>query len=181
VHLEPAYTENPAIDVYRNISALPRILFVQQAEVVADHGAAWQAIHAPTFAPSHTVILERRQAQQAGQHSQTNQGNGETDLSLVHYGLNDLTINVRAPVDGYVVFSDVYYPGWQATVDGTPVALLRANYIFRAVPVSAGEHQVRMWFAPRTWHVGLIVSGLTWLGLLVWTAVALRKRQGPSR
>jgi uncharacterized membrane protein YfhO len=56
---------------------------------------------------------------------------------------------VESERGGLFVMSEVWYPaGWKATVDGTPVDLVRANYLLRAVPVSAGKHTIEVFFAP---------------------------------
>lgn len=149
------------VDIYLNTAALPRALFVTDQQVVDDHEAAWQAIHDPDFDPARTVVLER-----AG----TRPRQPSVDLEPAHlaftrYDLNRLALTVRTPESGWLVLSDVFYPGWRAAVDGRPAPVLRADYVFRAVPVPAGAHQIEMIFAPPTWYIGLALSGLTWLGL----------------
>ncbi|HXV99015.1 MAG TPA: YfhO family protein, partial [Anaerolineae bacterium] len=52
-----------------------------------------------------------------------------------------------------------------ATVDGQPAPILRADYIFRAVPVPAGEHAVELIFQPFSFTVGALISGLTLIGV----------------
>ena len=49
-----------------------------------------------------------------------------------------------------LVFSEIYYPGWTATVDGEPVELGRVNYILRAMNIKPGKHQVELAFFPKT-------------------------------
>lgn len=162
--LVPVYTANPEIDVYLNTEALPRALLVYRSQIVPDHAAAWQAIHAPGFDPAETVVLEQ------GEPLLSDPGDGECHISFVRYGLNEVELTVRTPASGYLVLSDVYYPGWRATVDGVPVEILRADYILRAIPLSPGEHTIQMTFAPWTWRVGLAASLVTWLGLAIWAA-----------
>src|SRR5206468_11763797 len=79
-------------------------------------------------------------------------------------------LRVRAPADGYAVLADAYAPGWSATVDGHPAALLRADGLFRAVPVPSGEHTVGMVYRPASVIFGLIAGGL---GLLVVCAAGI--------
>ena len=84
-----------------------------------------------------------------------------------------------------LVLTEVWYPGWRATVDGESRPVLRANYAFRAVRLGSGQHQVRLTFAPRSWGLGLAVSGLTLLTLVgrgVWrsTVRAAHRQYGPE-
>jgi hypothetical protein len=170
----PVYAENPQIDVFLNTQALPLALLVHEAQVVPDHEAAWQAIHAEAFDPTRTVILEEGQAVSGP--GATGEG---SRIEYVRYDLNRIELAVETPLDGWLVLSEVYYPGWRATVDGERVDVLRANYTFRAVPLSSGSHLVQLWFAPTTWYVGLAVSGVTGIALAMWAAwTALRKRVG---
>jgi hypothetical protein len=180
----PVYTANPEIDVYRNDAALSRALLVYRAQVVPDHGAAWQAIHADDFDPTRTVVLEEEQVARstygddtlalAGHEPRADGGS----VSFVRYGLNQVELAVSTPVSAALVLSDVYYPGWRAEVDGVPAEVLRADYVFRAVLLPPGEHAVRMVFAPWTWRVGLAVSLVTWGALGVWVAVRVLIRSG---
>lgn len=78
---------------------------------------------------------------------------------------NKIILRVAADSPGWLVLSDVWYPGWCAWVDGEPVSVLRANYLFRAVEVPAGPHEVVFAYWPVWFYAGLGVSLLAWLGL----------------
>ena len=72
-----------------------------------------------------------------------------TDLiTLKAYEPNHLVYNVTSKNGGIIVFSEVYYPGWTATVDGVQAELGRANYILRALNVKLGKHEVVLDFHP---------------------------------
>lgn len=72
-----------------------------------------------------------------------------TDLiTLKAYEPNHLVYNVTSKNGGIIVFSEVYYPGWTATVDGQQAELGRANYILRALNVKPGKHEVVLDFHP---------------------------------
>ncbi|WP_195655506.1 YfhO family protein [Bacteroides sp. 1001136B_160425_E2] len=74
-------------------------------------------------------------------------------IRLTSYEPNRLVYKASTPKDGVVVFSEIYYPGWQATIDGQPVDIARADYILRAINVPAGEHTIEMWFDPQSIQV----------------------------
>ena len=59
-------------------------------------------------------------------------------IQLTSYEPNRLVYKASTPKDGVVVFSEIYYPGWQVTIDGQPVDIARADYILRAINVPAG-------------------------------------------
>ncbi len=83
----------------------------------------------------------------------------------------------RVPIDldgtgGWLVLSDVWFPGWECRVDGIEVPVYRANHAFRAVPVAAGSRRAEFAFAPRSyrigWWVSLISAGLGLFLGVVW-------------
>ena len=69
-------------------------------------------------------------------------------VTLKKYEPNELTYTVESQKGGIVVFSEVYYPGWTATVDGTDTPVGRINYILRAINVKPGKHTVVLTFKP---------------------------------
>lgn len=84
----------------------------------------------------------------------------------------------EAPAAGLLVLSDTYYPGWHASIDGEPAPILRANGLFRAVAVRAGEHRVVFEYMPKSLRIGAGISGMALL-LTIW--VSLRQRRAASR
>ncbi len=96
-------------------------------------------------------------------------------IQLTSYEPNRLVYNAFTPKDGVVVFSEIYYPGWQATIDGQPVDIARADYILRAINVPAGEHTIEMWFDPQsiqvTESIAYAALALLLIGVMVlaWT------------
>ena len=71
-----------------------------------------------------------------------------TIVKLDKYEPNNLQYTVNSKNGGVVVFSEIYYPGWTATIDGQPAELGRVNYILRAVSVKPGKHTVVLDFHP---------------------------------
>ena len=74
-------------------------------------------------------------------------------IRLTSYEPNRLVYQTSSAKDGVAVFSEIYYPGWQVTIDGQPADIARADYILRAMNIPAGEHVVEMWFDPQSIHV----------------------------
>ena len=75
---------------------------------------------------------------------------GESVVKLASYESNRLSYDVNSAKGGVIVFSEVYYPGWTATVDGRPAELGRVNYLLRAVNVAPGKHKVELTFHPKS-------------------------------
>lgn len=68
--------------------------------------------------------------------------------TLKSYEPNNLKYEVNSEKGGVLVFSEIYYPGWTATVDGQPVELGRVNYVLRAMNIKPGKHEVVLDFHP---------------------------------
>ena len=90
---------------------------------------------------------------------------------LTKYAPNELTYAVSNPSEGLLVFSEVYYPGWTATIDGKPAELIRADYILRALVVPAGEHTVTLEFRPASIRVTDMISYICF-GLILFGGIA---------
>jgi uncharacterized membrane protein YfhO len=75
---------------------------------------------------------------------------------------------VRAKEDALLVLSDTYYPGWKALVNGREQKIYRANYNFRAIPLKAGEYEVKFIYDPITFKIGMLISSITLIGVIVF-------------
>src|SRR5262249_41822643 len=69
----------------------------------------------------------------------------------------DRTIEIEADLaaPGLVVVADAYYPGWQATVDDVPAAVVAVDHLFRGVPAGPGHHRIRFHFECRSAERGI--------------------------
>lgn len=75
---------------------------------------------------------------------------GTSIVTLTSYEPNELHYDVNSTKGGVVVFSEIFYPEWTATVDGQPVELGRVNYVLRALNVKPGQHKVVLCFYPKS-------------------------------
>ena len=73
---------------------------------------------------------------------------------------------------GIIVFSENYYPGWTATIDGQPAELGRVNYILRALNIAAGKHKVELMFYPKSLQTTETIAYIALALLLLAIAVA---------
>jgi uncharacterized membrane protein YfhO len=80
------------------------------------------------------------------------------------------------------VLSEVWDPGWHATVSGVPTPVLLANHALRALPIPPGEHQVVLSYAPPGLRLGLAGTSATILTVIaVWFGLATRERHREPR
>ncbi|MDW8069970.1 MAG: YfhO family protein [Anaerolineae bacterium] len=155
------------VKIYENLDVLPRALVVHRAEVLPDDEEVLARMRDPTFDPARLVLLSAGKALNAS---------GRSTATLTRYEPEEVSIVVTSDAPGYLVVFDTFYPGWEATVDGQPTPVLRANLAFRAVPLMPGTHVVELRYQPATLRLGSWISAavwLVWVGLLV---VVLRHR-----
>jgi hypothetical protein len=95
-------------------------------------------------------------------------GGGTAFIEVVRENTQGAYLRLNTDREGWLVYSDTWYPGWIAHVDGERSDVFRANYLFRAVSVPEGEHEIVMTYRPPWFYLGALVSGIAWI-LLGWT------------
>ena len=95
----------------------------------------------------HEAIADARFRSQLGE---SKAQDSTSIVKITAYEPNQLTYDVRSATGGIVVFSEIFYPEWTATVDGKAVELGRVNYVLRALHVDKGHHTVVLTFDPKS-------------------------------
>ena len=117
----------------------------------------------------HEAVADKRFQSVLGQ-SQP-QGNVAKAV-LTKYAPDQLTYSLETDKGGILVFSEVYYPEWTATVDGHPVEVGRVNYLLRAIHVKPGHHEVVLSFFPQSVRRTELVAYIAY-ALLVFLTIGL--------
>lgn len=103
------------------------------------------------------------------------------EVQITSYKPNNLMYKAESDKGGVVVFSEIYYPGWTATVDGKPCELGRVNYVLRAVKLDPGKHEIILDFHPaslkKTETVAYISGGILLLVILCSIAFTFSRRK----
>ncbi len=123
----------------------------------------------------HTAVVDKAFSDVLGQ----SKANDSTAMvRLEKYEPNKLEYSVSSKNGGVVVFSEIYYPGWNATVDGVEVPVGRANYILRAISVKPGSHKVVLDFHPKSVSVTETIAYIaTTILMLMFVAIVIVKRK----
>lgn len=123
----------------------------------------------------HTAVADKAFSDVLGQ-SKAN--DSTATVRLEKYEPNQLEYSVSSKNGGVVVFSEIYYPGWNATVDGVEVPVGRANYILRAISVKPGSHKVVLDFHPKSVSVTETIAYIaTAILILMFVAIVIVKRK----
>lgn len=145
--------ENP--NAYGNAWFVDKLQYVQNAnEELEGLGKV---------SPRHVALVDEKFKQALGDPS-TVSADSTAHVTLLSYEPNELNYEVNSSKGGVVVFSEIYYPGWTAKMDGQDIPIGRADYVLRAVQVPAGKHHIEMVFKP---------SSITTTETIAWISLVL--------
>ncbi len=152
------------VAMWENSSVMPRAFIVHRAEI-ADDTAMLTRMWKLDFDPRRVVLLTDGAPLALEQVDSARER-----VEIAEYQPERVVLNVRADARGYVILADSWYPGWEVTVDGVPAPIHRADFIFRAVAVEAGEHTVVFEYRPGSfaWGVAISAASVAALIVLLW-------------
>lgn len=134
--------------IYENQSALPRVLFARRAvpydldKLIAS--GVW-----PELDPAETVLVDDAVIPPPRVPGTLPALRAPGKVAIRSYANTEVLIEADSPEGGWVVLNDVWHPRWEVEVDGKAMGQsVRANAIFRAVPVPPGKVRVRFVFRP---------------------------------
>ncbi len=148
-------------ELAERVTALPRAYLTPAVVSAADAEGATLATRAPGFDPHRATIVEGIAPDDATRRRLDR----TVPLAVESPSPQELRIAVDAPGDCVLVVTDAYCPGWVASIDGNETPIRAANVAGRAILVPAGRHDVRFEYRPRTFTVGMAVSGFTALAM----------------
>lgn len=150
----------PSALVYEDPGALPRAYLVGAARVTDDPDGALAIMADPAFDPRQEVVVHEPPA------IELTGGQVSGEARIVDWTPDEVRVAVRTDSPAMLVLADNYYPGWQASLNGDAVPILRANHTFRAIAVPAGEHDAVFRFRPGRMLTGFWIYLTGMLALL---------------
>ncbi|MBN1428772.1 MAG: YfhO family protein [Anaerolineae bacterium] len=139
----------------------PRAWMTYRTMIAPDDAQAWSRLADPGFDPRTTVILATEPTLDL-----PDTPPDDWSTSVTAYAPEHIALDVNTPADGVLVLSEIDYPGWQATVDGAPAPIMRANGGLRGLPLKAGHYHIEFDFRPLSFTLGAGVSIVSLLVLL---------------
>ena len=160
----------------KNNSAMGNAWFVNKVDYVDNANEEIERIGKMDI--HHEAVADKKFEQALGKSAQND---STAKATLTAYEPNHLTYNVNSKNGGVVVFSEVYYPEWTATIDGKPANVGRVNYVLRAVNVEPGSHKVVLDFHPKsvtiTETISYIASTILLLAIIGIVVFEWRKKK----
>ncbi len=148
----------PEVHFIKNSNYLSRAFIVYDYQILSNEQEIKRAMALPGFNPGKKVILEKEpdmpvERVQGGM-------SGDWSVNLMKYTANTVTFVARTNRNGILFISDTYYPGWHAYINGKETKIIRANYAFRAIIIPPGEHSIKFIYAPESFTIGKLISGI---------------------
>lgn len=159
------------VRAYQNLAVYPRAYFADEVRLAADPAAVLRAVRADGFDGRRLAFVEAPSLPAhpaAGPHAPAQVQ--ETQRAATHLTFATSTAETRL-----LVLSEMYFPGWQAFVDGVETPIYRTNYVFRGVLLPPGQHELTFRYRPRSLILGAATSGLVLLLLLILVAFDRRR------
>ncbi|MGQ9786672.1 MAG: YfhO family protein [Anaerolineae bacterium] len=182
----PPQGEEKTLYLYAVTDPFPRAWVVHQLEVVRDRVPALQRISQDEFDLRRTAVVAH--PLEIAPPTYPVEG---SRAQVTFFSAEALELEVQAVADGLLVLSEIDYPGWHASVDGQPAQTVTANGVLRGIPITAGLHRVRIWYAPVSFQIGTLITlttlvggGIIILGILLisrYTRLTRLHLQSPSR
>lgn len=140
------------VKVLERPNVLPRAWLIHSAQRVEPHQALEQLARGQVN-PMETALLEVPPPMLAQPTDSTNE-----KIEITAYESDRIELRVEADAPGLLMLSEVYYPAWKAYVNGGRSPVYVADYLLRAVPVTAGKHVVELRFESVALRDGIRVS-----------------------
>jgi hypothetical protein len=153
-----------AVRIEKRMSALPKSYVVYAAQTTGDDPTTIQRLLSPDFDPRLAAITD------AQLDLPLRAPFGGTPAQINTYQHDHVVLRATAVSKGLLVFSDSFYPGWRATVNGVNVPIVRTNLVMRGVALPAGDNVVEFVFAPNSLRWGWVSFGA---GLLLVFALVI--------
>ena len=155
--------EGDALKVFAMGDPFPRAWFVSQTEVIADDSAALARLAQDTLDLRQAAVIPS-----ALNVTLADPASATVDITTLTPTLLQAKVNATGP--HLLIFSQIYYPGWKATVDGAPVPLQRVNVVLSGLVVPPGVHTVQLDFQPSSFWWGGVIS---LMGLMIWVILLM--------
>ncbi|MEE2711046.1 MAG: YfhO family protein [Gemmatimonadota bacterium] len=161
------------IGLAANPNTMPQAYIVRNYVVAADREAVAKAMADSTFDYRTTVTLDMAPSLKIAPESFP----AMEQPSVVHYEPNNMRIIVDMKEAGLLIVGEVFYPDWQAYVDGRSERIYRANDTMRAIPLSGGTHTVELRYESGSFRIGVMISCVMLVVVLFNLGMLLRRRK----
>lgn len=165
---------NELIYLHRVTNPRPYAHLIYKADVVDSDAFAFALLNDPRYQPRSTIILNQTPSltlpiQPPPDSTQS--------VTITNYEPESMSIEVSTPENAILSLSHMNYPGWNATINGTPTPILRAYGFLSAIEVPAGDHTISLTYQPMSFYIGAILSLVTWCAITILGLLAMMNKR----
>lgn len=146
--------------VYEASGAYPRAWVVHEVVTAHSHREAFGELDRPGIDLHRAAVTEMPLAQPI------EPANAPDSVSFRSYTTNRMMLDVDAAGTGLLVLSEMYYPGWIATVNGRNSKIYPVDGALRGIAVGAGRNHIEVVYRPSSVRAGAVISIMTILCVL---------------
>ncbi|OGH10404.1 MAG: hypothetical protein A2857_05275 [Candidatus Levybacteria bacterium RIFCSPHIGHO2_01_FULL_36_15] len=160
-------------EIYNNKQVFPRAFIVGKYRVIKDDAKILSTLFSNKFMPFKEVIVE--------QDLNVKQENKiASNVKITKYSADQIEINTWSDKRGLLILTDVFYPGWEAEINGVNTPIYRSDYAFRSIVVPEGKHKIKFSYRPLSYKLGVNLAlfgicGIIILGLLNFNKKYIKK------
>lgn len=152
----PILFKNDRWYIFKNNFSLPRVYFVDNYLIEKNPQKILDTFFDKNFDIANKLILEEKPI--FPQSTLKNNSNLISSTTITEYTPEEIKIIVINNKNSLLFLSDNFYPGWKAYINGVSTKIYRANYTFRALPISKGQHEIVFKYQPLSFFVGAAIS-----------------------
>ncbi len=149
---------------YEFLKALPHSFLVGEYELLTKKEDIIRRFYSQDFNPEKKIILEESLPKKIKIETDT-----EASVKTITYSPLFIELKSNSKTNSLLFLSDVFYPGWKASVDNIPTKIYLANYTFRAIIVPQGFHKIKFTFHPDNFYLALKLSVVTLIIMLIYS------------
>lgn len=149
-----------SVSVLENQNVLPRAYFAQKILVANDKSDLIRQISSSHFDPRMHAVITTKPAQVLGY-------DPKSSISITKYTSQELALSVKTSLPSFVIVSNSYDPGWRASINGQNSKVFKTNASMIGVEVGAGESSIRLYYLPREFIIGGLISLLSVLIIFI--------------
>lgn len=160
-----------SLNFYENLRVLPRAFIVTRYKIIKEREERLKELL--SFAPSKEIILEE---EPEFKESHIDLLKDQYDVKITSYKPDRVEIKVNTKKNGFLVLTDVYYPGWKVFVDNKESKIYKTNHTLRSVYLTEGYHNVVFVYKPLSFYKGLSITLFTLLVIFIYLLVFIFKQ-----
>ena len=163
-----AFTDKSVI-IYENTNFIPRAFLTFDWEVSSDNNYIFKNLLESKSELNEKVYLEKDPKIEKS----------KKDMYLLNFEKYDsgkIILSTNSTKDGILFISNVYFPGWKASIDNNQTEIIKADATFQSIVVPKGEHKIEFIYDPKSFKIGKLVTISIFVTLILFYYYEKRRK-----